>query len=829
MENSGRNPSDSWIRKNAEVLLLTAMIVVSLSYIFWQAHVSHEVPYLSSKKPAKWITYPTVASRHAQGRVEMATRFERTFRLDSLPADASIAIRALRRFELYVNRHRVLGSTGDSWKRPSFVPISSYLKTGENSISVNVINDAGPPVLWLQLSGTGIEVYSDESWGSSLLGGSFRNARSAKNQLTDEWFDPSVPSIRWRQKTPWEALVDHWQVFLVFILVGAGVALIAEYGGLIGRGRRPLPILLTPARRDIVLLMIPVCAWAVLFANNFPLLNPETGFDAKGHIDYIRYLVENHRLPLAEDGWQTYHPPLFYILGALLVWGLNAASSIDQMAAALRYMTMGVGILHFIVILLCLRLLFPQQIGRQAAGLLFAAFLPMQLYMHHYVTNETMAALLVTMAMYICLKEVSSTRISIFGLLLLGFVFGLAMLSKSSALITLPVIIGALALRSFQTEGFVNAAKNTFLALFVIVAVCGWHYVRVYMRYDRFLVGNWEVNSVAPWWQFPGYSMAATYLNFGNALIQPLLSGTHSFWDSLYSTLWGDGYVGGMSGILDGAPPWNSDLHVAGYLLAVFPTAAILLGVIVSLKRFVKKPTLQLFLMLSQPFLTLVALIHMTLKIPHYSAAKSFYGMSAILSLTFFFTVGVSVCLGRWRWTRILSWTLLVLWALSAYGAFWIQADAPHTHLAYGHYFARKGDEARAEKKYRAALAVDPSNVEALHNVAIIQTLRGQLAGAKSNLSRALELAPDNARLHLSMARIHIKEDGDSLDRALRATRRAIELNPNLANAHMLHAILLIKSGSPDQGIVALQEVLRIEPQNRLAHQTISVLVNQAK
>jgi hypothetical protein len=53
---------------------------------------------------------------------------------------------------------------------------------------------------------------------------------------------------------------------------------------------------------------------------------------------------------------------------------------------------------------LCLRLFFPSRIDLQLIGLALAAFLPMQLYLGHYVTNETLAATLVTASLYFGLR-----------------------------------------------------------------------------------------------------------------------------------------------------------------------------------------------------------------------------------------------------------------------------------------------------------------------------------------------------------------------------------------------------------------------------------------
>ena len=78
------------------------------------------------------------------------------------------------------------------------------------------------------------------------------------------------------------------------------------------------------------------------------------------------------------------------------------------------------------------------------------------------------------------------------------------------------------------------------------LAVAGWFYVRTWMELGQPVVGNWNAPGEGRvWWQQPGFHTPAYLTGFGQALVHPYLSGFHSFWDGLYSTLWGDGYLGG--------------------------------------------------------------------------------------------------------------------------------------------------------------------------------------------------------------------------------------------------------------------------------------------
>jgi len=84
--------------------------------------------------------------------------------------------------------------------------------------------------------------------------------------------------------------------------------------------------------------------------------------------------------------------------------GAGYTAADDGSTVLLRAMNGLAGLLNCWLVFLCLRLLFPNQLQAEAAGLLLAAFLPPHLYLSHYVTNETLAGLFVTAAFYCYLR-----------------------------------------------------------------------------------------------------------------------------------------------------------------------------------------------------------------------------------------------------------------------------------------------------------------------------------------------------------------------------------------------------------------------------------------
>src|SRR5208283_1185794 len=57
----------------------------------------------------------------------------------------------------------------------------------------------------------------------------------------------------------------------------------------------------------------------------------------------------------------------------------------------------------------------------------------------------------------------------------------------------------------------------------VCLVVCGWHYGRVWARFGKPIVGNWDALSgqegQGQWWLEPGFGTSAFYFHFGRALI----------------------------------------------------------------------------------------------------------------------------------------------------------------------------------------------------------------------------------------------------------------------------------------------------------------------
>ncbi|HEY6940647.1 tetratricopeptide repeat protein [Dokdonella sp.] len=94
----------------------------------------------------------------------------------------------------------------------------------------------------------------------------------------------------------------------------------------------------------------------------------------------------------------------------------------------------------------------------------------------------------------------------------------------------------------------------------------------------------------------------------------------------------------------------------------------------------------------------------------------------------------------------------------------------------------RQGRFDEAERGYRARLAEQPDDVEALHLLGMLRYQLGDTPEGSALLARAHALAPDDATIELTLASMDFRE-GDH-EAARRRFHAALALDPNLAGAH---------------------------------------------
>src|SRR4029077_20004759 len=200
----------------------------------------------------------------------------------------------------------------------------------------------------------------------------------------------------------------------------------------------------SPSLERVVLLLVSAM-WLFLFWNNTRLLPFHAGFDSKEHLKYIEYIQQHWSPPSPTEGWEMYHPPLYYFIAASILSFCKLSTNDLGSVFVLRALGAFFGIAQCVLVFLSLRLRLP---ARPAlAGLLLAAFLPMHLYLMHYVTNELLPATLATLTVYLCLRLLKNETPHAAQFVFIGLALGATILTKATGILLLPIVLAAICAR----------------------------------------------------------------------------------------------------------------------------------------------------------------------------------------------------------------------------------------------------------------------------------------------------------------------------------------------------------------------------------------------
>lgn len=138
--------------------------------------------------------------------------------------------------------------------------------------------------------------------------------------------------------------------------------------------------------------------------------------------------------------------------------------------------------------------------------------------------------------------------------------------------------------------------------------------------------------------------------------------------------------------------------------------------------------------------------------------------------------------------------------------------EARQQSLAEAIALQRQGKRDLAMQRYVAILADDPTDVDALFQVAIVAIQEGQAAEGIKVIERALAVGRPQARLHNLMGQALLRLNRD--DDALKAFERAIECEPGFADAYGNRANVLADMGRLDEAVASFDQALAVRPDN---------------
>jgi tetratricopeptide (TPR) repeat protein len=371
-------------------------------------------------------------------------------------------------------------------------------------------------------------------------------------------------------------------------------------------------------------------------------------------------------------------------------------------------------------------------------------------------------------------------------------------------------VLGALGieLRS-RGESLPGLLRKLGLTSLLALLVGGWHYARVWKATGHLVIGGWDPSVGLAWWQEPGFRTMEFFTRCGGVLARPLFSGTRSFIDGLYATLWGDSLCAGAADLAR-RPPWNYDLMGIGYLLALVPSALILIGLLDTGWKLARHGGSQRFLLVSLTAAVSLGLIYLNLTVPCHATVKAFYGLVALVPLCFFGVTG---------WERITRGGLRRQWALGAilivsaatnFGAVWIQGRKAPAYICRGLASYSEGSREIAAEEFARAVNAAPDNALAQRLLARSLSEQGQRAEALQHAELAVRLKPGQASGHLQLGMILAKQ-GEK-ESAIGHARSALQLDPDYAIAYQSLSTWLQELGRSPEAADIAREGLAVSP-----------------
>ncbi len=140
---------------------------------------------------------------------------------------------------------------------------------------------------------------------------------------------------------------------------------------------------------------------------------------------------------------------------------------------------------------------------------------------------------------------------------------------------------------------------------------------------------------------------------------------------------------------------------------------------------------------------------------------------------------------------------------------------APY-HNSLGNALHTLGDVSGAIASYLAAVEHDPSDPDALINLANISTAQHLFRLAIPLYERALELAPSDRGLVTLLGRAYM--DNGDMQKALLTFHRAIQMDPHHAASHLFLGHAMSSSGDFAGSLPSFHEAIRLDPTCHEAH-----------
>jgi hypothetical protein len=594
-------------------IIFGILLIASWSIYFAQ---SSRVILLRSRDGSDWIRVNQPFELIAHVGTTTLAHFRTDIEIPKEFAGAELRVRALRQVVVSLDGNQLFdtGPRVDDWRTIYRIPLSKDVQSGKHELRFRVIDANGPCLMWAY--SPKIQLHSDEHWQASLDGITWSPAIGADHESDPELSNRFGPVAG-------DVLAMSPLLIGLFIVGYSFAARRASKSNWVQRVRWGLLI-----------------AWLALAVNNFFKFPASNGYDAILHWEYIHYLGTHLRIPLPNEGAEFFQTPLYYIISAviyrpMLALGLTPENAIEW----LRIIPLTCGLVMVEICYRTARYAFPDRQDLQAIATAVGGLLPMNLYMAQSISNEPFAACFgggVVCLSFRLLARPSWARTSA-AAATCGLFLGLDILSKVSGLLMVAPLCGALVWSlAKQRVPITRILRSLAVLLIVAIGVCGWYFLRNLMSIGTLFYTNAKPSSWS-WWQDPGYRTPRQLFEFGHVLLRPVWA-VHSVWDSLYSTLWADGFLSGDTNV-QRLPPLNYRLMSCGVWLGLMPTILIVMAVVGLFVKSFRRPVesnlqqnqksnpdpAMLWFSTISIGCFLAAIVYVFLTLPIYSCAKASY------------------------------------------------------------------------------------------------------------------------------------------------------------------------------------------------------------
>jgi hypothetical protein len=420
------------------------------------------------------------------------------------------------------------------------------------------------------------------------------------------------------------------------------------------------------------------------------------GYDFNAHWPDIQYIASRHQLPPLSYNSESYHPPLYHGLAAVLV-------NLGLGAGALGWLSALWGMIRLVLLWVGLEKWLPESRLARVVSLALAAVMPASVHLDGMITNETLVMLLSAAALVVAPAAIAKARSARVGpMVALGLLLALAIMSKVSASVIAISVAAAIALEVVRAPGSRwRAARARALPIIggavVLVCLTGPFFVRNQVLYGKLAPtayeGSLAINQ-APYQAIPyfkrrpfGFYVGWSPEIYLNALFPTGLKPNPRFWPVLIATSFNDYYYFGYSGGGKyGGRRWVSAAGVTLGCLSVVGGTLIALVTMIAWfaaarrlwrRRDDGEPDPRFALLLA-PLVGLLGQLHFAIKYPNdnFGPIKGAYLQFIAPVLCALFGVGVAWMWrrGGWRWRTP---AVMVLGGLALVAAYSLQARFP--------------------------------------------------------------------------------------------------------------------------------------------------------